>query len=253
MSVKRVIPCLDVKEGRVVKGTRFLGLRDAGDPVELARLYDESGADELIFLDITASVERRRFMVDLANRVREAIAIPFVFGGGIRSLEDMDKLLAAGVDKVSLGTAAVEDPKLISQGARAYGRESIVVAVDAKRTGQGWEVHTRGGRTPTGLDVVAWARRVEAAGAGEILLTSMDADGTKEGYDNELNKAVASAVGIPVIASGGAGKLEHFRDAFLAGGVDAVLAASLFHYGEYSIGQVKEYLAQEGIPVRMAE
>lgn len=253
MSVKRVIPCLDVKEGRVVKGTRFLGLRDAGDPVELARLYDESGADELIFLDITASVERRRFMVDLANRVREAIAIPFVFGGGIRSLEDMDKLLAAGVDKVSLGTAAVEDPKLISQGARAYGRESIVVAVDAKRTGQGWEVHTRGGRTPTGLDVVAWARRVEAAGAGEILLTSMDADGTKEGYDNELNKAVASAVGIPVIASGGAGKLEHFRDAFLAGGVDAVLAASLFHYGEYSIGQVKKYLAQEGIPVRMAE
>ncbi|MGI6034189.1 MAG: imidazole glycerol phosphate synthase subunit HisF [Limnochordia bacterium] len=253
MSVKRVIPCLDVKEGRVVKGTRFLGLRDAGDPVELARLYDESGADELIFLDITASVERRRFMVDLANRVREAIAIPFVFGGGIRSLEDMDKLLAAGVDKVSLGTAAVEDPKLISQGARAYGRESIVVAVDAKRAGQGWEVHTRGGRTPTGLDVVAWARRVEAAGAGEILLTSMDADGTKEGYDNELNKAVASAVGIPVIASGGAGKLEHFRDAFLVGGVDAVLAASLFHYGEYSIGQVKEYLAQEGIPVRMAE
>lgn len=253
MSVKRVIPCLDVKEGRVVKGTRFLGLRDAGDPVELARLYDESGADELIFLDITASVERRRFMVDLANRVREAIAIPFVFGGGIRSLEDMDKLLAAGVNKVSLGTAAVEDPKLISQGARAYGRESIVVAVDAKRTGQGWEVHTRGGRTPTGLDVVAWARRVEAAGAGEILLTSMDADGTKEGYDNELNKAVASAVGIPVIASGGAGKLEHFRDAFLAGGVDAVLAASLFHYGEYSIGQVKKYLAQEGIPVRMAE
>jgi cyclase len=253
MSVKRVIPCLDVKEGRVVKGTRFLGLRDAGDPVELARLYDESGADELIFLDITASVERRRFMVDLANRVREAIAIPFVFGGGIRSLEDMDKLLAAGVDKVSLGTAAVEDPKLISQGARAYGRESIVVAVDAKRAGQGWEVHTRGGRTPTGLDVVAWARRVEAAGAGEILLTSMDADGTKEGYDNELNKAVASAVGIPVIASGGAGKLEHFRDAFLAGGVDAVLAASLFHYGEYSIGQVKKYLAQEGIPVRMAE
>ena len=253
MSVKRVIPCLDVKEGRVVKGTRFLGLRDAGDPVELARFYDEGGADELVFLDITTSVEKRRFMVDLAKKVRDAVAIPFIFGGGVRTLADMEELLAAGVDKVSLGTAAAANPDLISQGAKAYGSQAIVVAVDAKRTDSGWEVYTHGGSTPTGLDVVAWARQVEEAGAGEILLTSMDADGTKEGYDNELNKAVTSAVGIPVIASGGAGKLEHFRDAFLVGGVDAVLAASLFHYGEYTIGQVKEYLAREGIPVRMAE
>ena len=253
MSVKRVIPCLDVKEGRVVKGTRFLGLRDAGDPVELARFYNEGGADELVFLDITATAERRRFMVDLAKKVRDAVAIPFIFGGGVRTLADMEELLAAGVDKVSLGTAAAANPELISQGAKAFGSKTIVVAVDAKRTDSGWEVYTHGGSTPTGLDVVAWARQVEEAGAGEILLTSMDADGTKEGYDNELNKAVTSAVGIPVIASGGAGKLEHFRDAFLLGGVDAVLAASLFHYGELTIGQVKEYLAGEGIPVRMAE
>jgi cyclase len=253
MSVKRVIPCLDVKEGRVVKGTRFLGLRDAGDPVELARFYNEGGADDLVFLDITASVEKRRFMVDLAKKVRDAVAIPFIFGGGVRTLADVEELLAAGVDKVSLGTAAAANPELISQGAKAFGSKTIVVAVDAKRTDSGWEVYTHGGSTPTGLDVVAWARQVEEAGAGEILLTSMDADGTKEGYDNELNKAVTSAVKIPVIASGGAGKLEHFRDAFLVGGVDAVLAASLFHYGELTIGQVKEYLAGEGIPVRMAE
>ncbi|RDV84836.1 imidazole glycerol phosphate synthase subunit HisF [Ammonifex thiophilus] len=252
MLAKRIIPCLDVDKGRVVKGVRFVSLRDAGDPVELAALYDREGADELVFLDITASAEGREIMRDVVKRVAEKIFIPFTVGGGIKTLEDVRNILAAGADKVAINTAAVRNPELISQAAEQFGRQCVVVAIDARRVGPGrWEVYIHGGRTPTGLDAVAWARRVVELGAGEILLTSMDRDGTKEGYDLELTRAVAEAVPVPVIASGGAGKLEHFAEALTEGRADAVLAASLFHFGVYSIRQVKEYLAARGVTVRL--
>lgn len=252
MVAKRIIPCLDVDKGRVVKGVKFVSLRDAGDPVELAALYDREGADELVFLDITASAEGREIMCDVVKRVAEKVFIPFTVGGGIRTLEDIRNILTAGADKVAINTAAVKNPELISQAAEQFGRQCVVVAIDARRTSRGrWEVYIHGGRTPTGLDAVAWARRVVELGAGEILLTSMDRDGTKEGYDLELTRAVAEAVPVPVIASGGAGKLEHFAEALTEGKADAVLAASLFHFGVYSIRQVKEYLAARGITVRL--
>ncbi|MGI6036785.1 MAG: imidazole glycerol phosphate synthase subunit HisF [Limnochordia bacterium] len=251
MSYKRIIPCLDVKDGRVVKGTQFVGLRDAGDPVELAAYYDEAGADELVFLDITASAEKRKTIVDLVRRTAETISIPLIVGGGIGSLEDMEAILGAGAQKVSISTAALAEPDLIKWGAEKFGQGCIVVAIDARRGESGWEVYSHGGRRATGLDAVAWAQRVAQLGAGEILLTSMDGDGTKDGYDNRLNRAVSQALDIPIIASGGAGKLEHLRDAIIEGGADAVLAASIFHYGEYTIGEVKAYLHSQGIPVRL--
>ncbi|MDN5348186.1 MAG: imidazole glycerol-phosphate synthase subunit HisF [Clostridia bacterium] len=251
MLTKRIIPCLDVDRGRVVKGTNFLNLRDAGDPVELAAAYDRAGADELVFLDITASAEGRETMLAVASRTAEQVFIPFTVGGGIRSLEDIRRLLAAGADKVSLNTAAVENPELVATAARRFGSQCIVVAIDARRREPGkWEVYTYGGRRPTGKDVLEWAREVEALGAGEILLTSMDRDGTKDGYDIELTAAVSRAVNIPVIASGGVGSLRHLLDGLTLGGADAVLAASIFHYGEYTIAQAKEYLARHGVPVR---
>jgi cyclase len=255
MLAKRIIPCLDVKGGRVVKGTEFLQLRDAGDPVELGAFYDREGADELVFLDITASHERRDTVVEMAARVAEQVFIPFTVGGGITSTEAMRQILLAGADKVSINTAAVQQPELISAGAELFGSQCIVVAVDARRRvktdpAQGWEVYIHGGRTPTDLDVVAWVRQVVKWGAGEILLTSMDCDGTKDGYDNELNRAVAASVGVPVIASGGAGNLEHLAAALTSGKADAVLAASIFHYREYSIQEAKAYLTGQGIPVR---
>ncbi|MBO8126266.1 MAG: imidazole glycerol phosphate synthase subunit HisF [Firmicutes bacterium] len=254
MLAKRIIPCLDVKDGRVVKGTNFVGLKDAGDPVELAALYDKEGADEVVFLDITASHEKRKILVDLVQRTAEEVFIPFTVGGGISSIEDVRAVLLAGADKVSINTAAVLNPELIQKGASEFGSQCIVVAIDAKsRESGGWEVFIHGGRTPTGIDVVEWAKRAEALGAGEILLTSMDRDGTKSGYDNELNSAVAREVNIPVIASGGAGELVHLKDAILKGRVDAVLAASIFHYKEFTIAETKEYLAQAGIPVRPVE
>lgn len=249
---KRIIPCLDVDKGRVVKGINFVRLRDAGDPVELGEVYDREGADELVFLDITASHEGRELVFDMAARVAEKVFIPFTVGGGIRTLEDIRRMLATGADKVSLNTAAVENPSLVEDAARRFGSQCVVVAIDARRRGAGsWEVYTHGGRIPTGLDALEWARRAEALGAGEILLTSMDRDGTKDGYDLELTRAVAEAVCIPVIASGGAGKLEHLAEAILEGAADAVLAASIFHYGEYSIREAKEYLRSRGIPVRL--
>lgn len=252
MHTKRVIPCLDVKDGRVVKGTNFVSLRDAGDPVELAAFYDKELADELVFLDITASSDGRDTMVDLVRRTASQVFIPFTVGGGIRSVDDIRKMLHAGADKVSLNTAAVKQPELIVEGARSFGRQCIVLAVDAKRNGQRkWEVYINGGRTPTGLDVLAWVQRGVDLGAGEILLTSMDCDGTKDGYDNELNLAVSELVEVPVIASGGAGTLQHFADALLKGKTDAVLAASVFHYGEFSIRQTKEFLRSQGIEVRL--
>lgn len=252
MHTKRIIPCLDVKNGRVVKGTNFVSLRDAGDPVELAAFYDRELADELVFLDITASSDGRNTMVDVVRRTASQVFIPFTVGGGIRSVDDIRTMLHAGADKVSLNTAAVKDPALIADGAKSFGRQCIVLAVDAKRSGQGrWEVYINGGRTPTGLDVLEWIRRGVDLGAGEILLTSMDCDGTKDGYDNELNRAVSEMVEVPVIASGGAGTLEHFAEALLKGKADAVLAASVFHYGEFSIRQTKEYLRKQGIEVRL--
>ncbi len=251
MLAKRIIPCLDVDRGRVVKGVRFLNLRDAGDPVEIAKRYEEEGADELVFLDITASAEGREIMIEVVERVAETVFMPFTVGGGIRSVEDMRRLLEAGADKVSLNTAAVQTPEVVREGAERFGSQCIVVAIDARRNGAGWEVYTHGGRRPTGLDVVEWARRVEALGAGEILLTSMDRDGTKEGYDIDLCRAVAEAVNIPVIASGGAGKLEHFYEVFTEGGVDAALAASLFHFREVSIPELKRFLKERGITVRL--
>ena len=252
MHTKRIIPCLDVKNGRVVKGTNFVSLRDAGDPVELAAFYDREMADELVFLDITASSDGRSTMVDVVRRTASQVFIPFTVGGGIRSVEDIRTMLHAGADKVSLNTAAVKNPALIADGAKSFGRQCIVLAVDAKRSGPGrWEVYINGGRTPTGLDVLEWIKQGVDLGAGEILLTSMDCDGTKDGYDNELNRAVSEMVAVPVIASGGAGRLEHFAEALTQGKADAVLAASVFHYGEFSIRQTKEYLRDNGIEVRL--
>ena len=252
MHTKRIIPCLDVKDGRVVKGTNFVSLRDAGDPVELAAFYDRELADELVFLDITASSDGRNTMVDVVRRTASQVFIPFTVGGGIRSVDDIRTMLHAGADKVSLNTAAVKEPGLIAEGAKSFGCQCIVLAVDAKRCGAGkWEVYINGGRTPTGLDVMAWIRRGVDLGAGEILLTSMDCDGTKDGYDNELNRAVSELVEVPVIASGGAGTLPHFADALVQGKADAVLAASVFHYGEFSIRQTKEFLRSQGIEVRL--
>ena len=252
MHTKRIIPCLDVKNGRVVKGTNFVSLRDAGDPVELAAFYDRELADELVFLDITASSDGRNTMVDVVRRTASQVFIPFTVGGGIRSVDDIRTMLHAGADKVSLNTAAVKDPALITAGAKSFGRQCIVLAVDAKRSGPGrWEVYINGGRTPTGLDVLEWIRQGVDLGAGEILLTSMDCDGTKDGYDNALNRAVSEMVEVPVIASGGAGTLEHFAEALTKGKADAVLADSVFHYGEFSIRQTKEYLRKQGIEVRL--
>lgn len=257
MLAKRIIPCLDIKDGRVVKGVRFQDLRDAGDPAEQAALYDAARADELVFLDITATHERRDIVRDVVRRVADAVFIPFTVGGGLRTLDDIREVLMAGADKISLNSAAVRDPDLITQGARRFGSQCIVVAIDARRRplidGQppAWEVTINGGRLPTGLEAVSWAREAEARGAGEILLTSMDCDGTEAGYDLALTRAVADAVSIPVIASGGAGNLEHFVQVLTDGRADAALAASLFHYGQLTIGQVKAHLAQRGIPVRL--
>ncbi|MEW6446817.1 MAG: imidazole glycerol phosphate synthase subunit HisF [Bacillota bacterium] len=253
MLAKRIVPCLDVDRGRVVKGVNFVNLRDAGDPVELAALYDREGADELVFLDITASAEERDIMLEVARRVAEEVFIPFTVGGGLRNLEDIRRMLAAGADKVSLNTAAVKNPGLIKEAATRFGSQCIVVAIDARGIGNGrWEVYIHGGRTPTGIDALAWAREVETLGAGEILLTSMDRDGTKDGFDILLTRTIADAVRIPVIASGGVGTLEHIAEGLTAGGADAALAASVFHFGEYSIRQVKEYLAAQGVPVRLS-
>lgn len=248
---KRIIPCLDVKDGRVVKGTNFVGLKDAGSPTELAERYDKERADELVFLDITASHEERNTMVDVVSDCASKVFIPLTVGGGIRNLEDMHRMLNAGADKISVNTAAVKNPEIIREGALRFGSQCIVVAIDARRNGvDSWEVYVNGGRTPTGMDCVSWAKDVVALGAGEILLTSMDADGTKNGYDVALTRAVSENVNIPVIASGGAGKLEHFYDVLAEGKADAVLAASLFHYGELSINEVKMYLKSRGLEVR---
>ncbi len=251
MLAKRIIPCLDVDRGRVVKGIKFVDLTDAGDPVQVAEAYERQGADELTFLDITASHERRDIILHVVSATAEKVFMPLTVGGGIRGLDDIRTLLKAGADKVSINTAAVADPDLIGHAATRYGSQCIVVAIDAKRkpTG-GWEVFVHGGRTPTGLDAVTWARRAEALGAGEILLTSMDRDGTKDGYDIPLTRAVSEAVNIPVIASGGAGTPEHLYQALSEGKADAVLAASIFHFGEYTVGQVKAYLASKGVVVR---
>lgn len=252
MLAKRVIPCLDVKDGRVVKGINFVNLRDAGDPVEQAQIYDREGADELVFLDITASHEGRGLMLDIARRVAESVFIPFTVGGGLSSLADIHAIISTGADKVSINTAAVRTPGLITEGAQAFGSQAIVVAIDARRRldGEGWEITTHGGRQRTGLDAVAWAKECQERGAGEILLTSMDTDGTKAGFDLALTKAISEVVTIPVIASGGAGALEHFAEAILEAGASAVLAASLFHFRELSINQVKDYLAGRDILVR---
>ena len=252
MLAKRIIPCLDVEGGRVVKGVHFVNLRDAGDPVELAAFYDREGADELVFLDITASHEERDTKVELAGRAGDEVFIPYTIGGGISSLDDIRNILKAGADKVSVNTAAVSDPSLITRAAERFGSQCVVVAVDAKRRGDGtWEVYTHGGRTPTGIDALEWVRRVEGLGAGEIMLTSMDRDGTKKGYDIPMTRAVCDAIGIPVIASGGAGNLQHLAEAIELTGCDAVLAASIFHYGEHTIAEAKEYLASRGIEVRL--
>lgn len=251
MHTKRIIPCLDVKDGRVVKGTNFVGLRDAGNPVELASIYDRELADELIFLDITASSDERNTMVEMVEQTASQVFIPFTVGGGIRTVEDIRKMLKAGADKVSLNTAAIKNPELIAEGAKRFGSQCIVLAVDARQVGPDkWEVYINGGRTPTGLDVIEWVKRATDLGAGEILLTSMDQDGVKDGYDIPLTRAVSEAVNVPVIASGGAGALEHFYDVLTLGKADAVLAASVFHFGEFTVGQVKEYLKSRGIEVR---
>ncbi len=278
MLAKRIIPCLDVKDGRVVKGINFLNLRDAGDPVEQAALYSREGADEVVFLDITASFEHRKTMLDVVRRTAEEVFIPFTVGGGIRTLADIELILRKGADKVSLNTAAVKNPQLVQKGARKFGNQCIVVAVDAKRrttvhspqstvkktqkrkqltvdrrplASLGWEVYIYGGKQPTGIDVIEWVKKVEELGAGEILLTSMDKDGTQSGYDIELTRAVAEAVNIPVIASGGAGTLEHLYEGLSYGKADAVLAASIFHYGTFKVKQTKRYLAAKGLPMRL--
>ena len=251
MLAKRIIPCLDVHAGRVVKGINFVNLRDAGDPVEQAVIYDHEGADELVFLDITATHEGRETMLDVVRRVADAIFIPFSVGGGLRTVEDMRATLLAGADKIAVNSAAVRTPDLITQGAERFGSQCIVVAIDARWNGATYEVYVSGGRIPTGLDAIHWAREVERRGAGEILLTSMDRDGTQDGYEIPLTRAITEAVTIPVIASGGAGTLEHFREALTAGGADAALAASLFHFRQLSVSQVKTYLHDHGVSVRL--
>lgn len=256
MLAKRIIPCLDIKSGRVVKGVNFVNLRDAGDPVEQARIYDAEGADELVFLDITATIEARRTVMAMARAVADQVFIPFTVGGGLRTVDDMRDILRAGADKISVNSAAVRDPALISAAAREFGSQAVVVAIDGRRRPDGnggWEVFIGAGRQPTGLDVVAWASEAEERGAGEILLTSMDGDGTMEGYDLDLTRAVADAVRVPVIASGGAGRLEHFSQVFVAGHADAALAASLFHFQHLRIRDVKAHLRHEDIPVRWIE
>ena len=252
MLAKRIIPCLDVNAGRVVKGVQFLGLRDAGDPVEVARRYDEQGADELTFLDITASSDQRNIIIDVVERVAEQVFIPLTVGGGVRKVEDVRRLLNAGADKVSINTAAVENPQLVADASGKVGSQCIVVAVDAKQSGPGrWEVFTHGGRRATGIDAIDWVRHMESLGAGEILLTSMDRDGTKSGFDLSLTRAVSEAVQIPVIASGGVGSLQDLADGVGEGRADAVLAASIFHYGEFTVRQAKEYMRDRGIEVRL--
>ena len=247
---KRIIPCLDVTDGRVVKGINFVELRDAGDPVEIARRYDEQGADELTFLDITASSDNRGLIFHIIEQVASQVFIPLTVGGGVRAVDDVRNLLNAGADKVSINTAAVVNPQLVADASGRFGSQCIVVAIDAKRVGETWEVFTHGGRKPTGLNAVAWAQRMVELGAGELLLTSMDRDGTKSGFDLELTRAISDAVEVPVIASGGVGNLDHLVDGVKAGGADAVLAASIFHFGEYSVGQAKAYMAERGIEVR---
>ncbi len=249
---KRIIPCLDVTAGRVVKGVNFVALRDAGDPVEIARRYDEQGADEITFLDITASSDDRDLILHVIEAVASQVFIPLTVGGGVRVVDDVRRLLNAGADKTSINTAGLNDPRLIGEAASRYGSQCIVCAIDAKaRPGGGWDVFSHGGRRNTGRDVLEWAREVERLGAGEILLTSMDRDGTREGFDVALTRAVSDAVGIPVIASGGVGNLQHLADGIVEGGADAVLAASIFHFGEFTVGQAKRYLAERGIPVRL--
>lgn len=257
MLARRIIPCLDVRSGRVVKGVNFIGLRDAGDPIELAHRYDDMGADELVFLDITASHEAREIILTMVERVAEQVFIPFSVGGGVRTVDDFRRILRAGADKVCVNSAAVAQPELIREAAAQFGSQCVVVAIDPKQIGTRadgapiWEVHTHGGRRPTGLDAIDWARRVEDLGAGEILLTSMDRDGTKSGFDLELTRAVSDAINVPVIASGGVGNLDHLADGVQQGGADAVLAASIFHYGEYTVQQAKQHMAARGIPVRL--
>lgn len=256
MLTKRIIPCLDIKDGRVVKGVNFINLKDAGDAVENARYYDKEGADELVFLDITASYEKRSTTLELARKVAEAIFLPFTVGGGIRTIDDIRNLLVAGCDKVSINTAAVQDPAFVKKSSSRFGSQCIVVAIDAKckiktKSKNEWEVYINGGRTPTGLDAISWARRMEKYGAGEILLTSMDYDGTKEGYDTELTRRISETVSIPVIASGGAGTLEHLYDALTEGKADAVLAASIFHFRQYRIKEAKGYLKKKGVVIRI--
>jgi len=251
---KRIIPCLDVKDNRVVKGVRFLDLKDAGDPVEIAQFYDREGADEIVFLDITASFEKRRIMLDIVRRTAETVFMPLTVGGGIRGIKDIRDLLNAGTDKVSINTAAIKNPEFIKMAAERFGSQCIVVAIDAKRCpgkGNKWEVYINGGRTPTGIDALKWGEKAERLGAGEILLTSMDMDGTKDGYDIQLTRLFSQNLSIPIIASGGAGRLEHIYDVFSKGKADAALAASIFHYKEYSIRKVKAYLKQKGIEVRI--
>ncbi len=253
MFTKRIIPCLDVKDGRVVKGINFVDLKDAGDPVEVAKAYDKAGADEVVFLDITASADQRNTVADMVRRVAENVFIPFSVGGGIRTVEDFKAILREGADKISVNSAAIDNPKLISDAAEKFGSQCVVVAIDAKRRddGSGWNIYKHGGRIDVGLDAIEWAQKAEKLGAGEILLTSMDCDGTKAGYDIALTKAISDAVSIPVIASGGAGEKEHFYEALTAGGADAALAASLFHYKELEIMELKKYLFEKGVSVRM--
>lgn len=248
----RIIPCLDVKDGRVVKGVNFVELRDAGDPVEQAKLYDEAGADELCFLDITASSDKRDIIIDVVRATAEQCFMPLTVGGGIRTVEDMRRLLLAGADKVSINTAAVRDPDIVRQGAEKFGSQCIVVAIDAKKTGEDkWEIFTHGGREPTGIDAIEFAKKVVSLGAGEILLTSMDRDGTRVGFDNELTRRISDAVSVPVIASGGVGNLDHLVDGVKEGGASAVLAASIFHFGDHTIGEAKQYMAERGVAVRL--